>query len=101
MSAIECGWLSSSGEFILCEPYEHMAVAQELVADKVPYNVADDYLLDHGWVKIYRESYCGHKWHVDWKGFLSESQKLFLRPIFEDYENDIYAYCRECWKDEA
>lgn len=101
MSVIECGWLSSSGEFIPCEPYEHLAVAQELVDDKVPYSVADDYLLDHEWVKIYRESYCGHKWRVNWKGFLSESQKLFLRPIFEDYENDIYDYCRECWKDEA
>ena len=60
---------------------EHMAVAQELVADKVTYSVADDYLLDHGWAKIYRESFCGHKWHVNWKGFLSESQKSFLRPI--------------------
>ena len=83
MSAIECGWLSSSGEFISCEPYEHMAVAQELVADKVPYNVADDYLLDHGWVKIYRESYCGHKWHVNWKGFL-RIMRMTYTPIVEN-----------------
>lgn len=101
MSTIKCGWLSSSGEFVQCEPYEHMAVAQGLIASKALYSVADDYLLDHGWVKIYRESFNGHKWHVDWKGFLSDPQKSFLRPIFEDCENDIYAYCRYCWEIEC
>lgn len=79
MSAIRCGWLSSSGEFIECEPYEHIAIAEKLVDGKVPYMVADDYLLDHGWVKIYRESFCGHKWHINWRGFfLSERQKFFF-----------------------
>ena len=101
MSAIECGWLSSSGEFISCKPYEHMAVAQELVANKVPYSVADDYLLDHGWVKIYSGARLDHQWHIGWRGFLSDPQKSFLRPIFENPENDIDVYCRECWEDEA
>ena len=53
------------------------------LADKVPYNVADDYLLDHGWVKIYRESYCGHKWHVNWKGFL-RIMRMTYTPIVEN-----------------
>ncbi len=100
MSMIRCGWLSSSGQFIQCEPYEHIAVAQKLVNDKVPYFVADDYLLDHGWVKIYRESFFGHKWHIYWKGFLSNDQKSFLRPIFDNPENDICVFCRDCWEDE-
>jgi hypothetical protein len=100
MSAIDCGWLSPSGQFTQCEPYEHIAVAEELVDGKVPCIAADEYLLDHGWVKIYRESFCGHKWLVDWRGFLSEPQKSFLRPIFEDAQNDIYIYCRDCWEDE-
>lgn len=101
MSTIKCGWLSSSGDFIECEPYEHIVVAERLTKDKVPYFVADDYLLNHGWVKIYRESFCGHKWHVTWEGFLSEAQKNYLRPIFDDSENDIYSYCRYCWEDEV
>lgn len=100
MSAIKCGWLLSSGQFIPCKPYEHRAVAEELVNGVVPYTVADDYLLDHGCVKIYIGSFFDHKWHISWKGFLSEAQKLYLRPIFEDVQNDIDVYCRECWEDE-
>ena len=101
MSEIRCGWLLPSGEFAECEPYEHLAVARELVKDRAPYATADEYLLDHGAVKIYRESFCGHQWHVNRRGFLSEPQKRFLRPIFEDPDNDIYAYCRKEWEDEA
>ena len=69
MSVIECGWLSWSGKFTACNPYDHLAVAQELANGMALYSVADDYLLDHGYVKIYRESFCGHKWFIDWRGF--------------------------------
>ena len=31
---IRPGWLSPSGEFITCEPYEHIAVAVKLVKDQ-------------------------------------------------------------------
>ena len=100
MNIIKCGWLSSSGEFIECEPYEHMSIAEEIVGGKVPYYVADEYLLSHGWVKIYRESFCGHKWYIKWYGFLSEPQKKYLRPIFESDENEIYIGCRDDWEKE-
>lgn len=100
MSAIECGWLSWPGKFTACKPYDHLAIAEELANGMALYSVADDYLLDHGYVKIYRESFCGHKWFIAWRGFLSEAQKSYLRPIFEDAQNDIHVHCRECWENE-
>lgn len=93
MSSIDSGWLSPSGEFIQCDPYEHIATAEKLAGDKVPYFQADEYLMNHGWVKIYRGSYLDHKWHINWHGFLSEPQKSYLKPIFEDSIIDLYAYC--------
>lgn len=98
MSAIKCGWLSPYGEFTECNPYEHMSVAEKLTEGKCLYYMSDRYLLKHGWAKIYRESFCGHKWFIAWRGFLSEWQKNFLRPIFEDSNNDIDFGCKAAWE---
>lgn len=95
---LKCGWLSPSGEFIECNPYDHIAVAEEVLGSSIP--SADEQLLNSGWVKIYRESFCGHKWGVTWYKFLTDSQKSFLSPLFKDKTNDFLAYCKYEFEDE-
>lgn len=75
-------------------------MAAKLVKDQSLYCEADEYLLDHRWVKIYRGSFMDHKWHINWRKFLTEQQKIFLRPIFCDPDIDIYAYCRDDFEKE-
>ena len=100
MCKIRCGWLSPLGEFEECGSYEHLGKAIELVPDDAPWGNEDEYLLNRGWVKIYREGLFGHRWHIEWRMFLREAQKSFLRPIFENPENDIATYCIYDWERE-
>lgn len=91
------GWLSPSGELHECNAYGHLQLAYELVKGKIPRNVADQYLLEHGWVVIYRGEFFDHDWHICWTRFLSENQISFLRPIFENPINNIDSMCIENW----
>lgn len=100
MSKIDSGWLAPDGHFTKCKSQEHIATAKEIAGNNITDGRADEYLLNHGYVKIYRGSFLDHHWHIVWYYFLTDAQKSFLRQIFEDAENDIDASCIERWSSE-
>ena len=106
MNDIETGWLSPSGEFIPCEMYEHYSVAHELVCklslneETDPYIMPDDILYCNGFVKISRETFCGHSYIINWNRTLTDLQKNFLRHIFENTNNIISTSCIARWQKE-
>jgi hypothetical protein len=87
---MQTGWLAPNGDFYPCEVYDHVEVAREII-DKL--NVprdgryhSDDILWSSGWVKITRFFLGVKEQGIVWDKFLTEYQKQFLRPYFE--END-------------
>lgn len=101
---LKVGWLSPSGELVECPYFDHYSTAKRLV-NKLGYasqtNVAnDDILMEHGWVHIGISLLGVKEWAIFWEGFLTESQKNFLKPYFEDEERpmNITALCR--WEEE-
>lgn len=79
------GWLSPNGDLYECARYAHIEMAFQ-IADELNYVVqlsADETLLSKGWVHI-SISLHPQEWHIVWDRFLSETQKQFLRPYFEE-----------------
>lgn len=99
------GWLSPNGEMYTCGSYDHVSTAEELVkkykyVSTVYFSVCDDLLMERGWVYIGISSLGAHEWRIGWKKFLTESQKSFLRPYFEDSEIPVSSMSRINWENE-
>lgn len=83
MTDLQTGWLSPNGDFYPCGVYEHMSIAREILNDETA-NRADDKLTDFGFVSISISQLGNKEWRIYWKHFLTEPQKNFLKPYFED-----------------
>ena len=99
---MQTGWLAPNGDFYPCETFDHVEVAEDLV-DK--FNVqrglkyhADDILMDAGWTKITRSLLGRKEQNVFWEKFLTEYQKQFLRPYFEENDEPVSAIAIMRWE---
>lgn len=102
---MQTGWVDPAGCFYPCNTYEHYDLAVELVARIYPEIMDDKFedtiLLDHGWVQITRSQIGQKTQNIYWDKFLSESQKQFLHPYFEDNDEPISSVSRMKWKCET
>ena len=71
------GWLSPSGEFIECDPHEE------------DQRHADDFLIEHGWIRISFLLMLDTGYVFSCYKAASESQKLFLRRFLEENQESI------------
>ena len=96
---IETGWLDPAGDFYQCDVMDHHYFAECFLKDIK--NSFDDHRLDSikdpeeqlenaGWVKITRSIF-NREYSVIWgvHKTLSEYQKNYLRPIFENKDVDL------------
>ena len=85
------GWLDPTGTFFECEWGVHLHIANELVKIynyQNPNNLPnDDLLLSNGWVHITISIIGNREWSIFWEKRLTDYQKNFLKPYFE--ESDI------------
>ena len=97
----ETGWLGPDGTFVQCNTMEHIAVARNLV-EKFGYQdfdiSCDEVLMNHGWVHITISMLFGHEFHIYWAKHLTEVQKQFLRPYFEQDYMPISRTTRYDWE---
>ena len=80
------GWLSPDGDIYECEPYDHIETAAN-ICYKFGYEQSgalDDILLKHSWVHISFSFVPYRRFYIEWDKFLTEPQKSFLRPYFEN-----------------
>ncbi len=80
---LETGWLSPNGDFYPCGVYEHLSCARKILNDEYA-NRADEKLQDSGFAEITISQLGVKEWRVYWKNFLTEQQKNFLKPYFEN-----------------
>lgn len=98
------GWLGPDGIFFECHNGDHVAVADYIVErygypHSLPNAVdVDDVLLNKGWVHITVSSFFSHEWHIYWNKPLTEYQKNFLKPYFEDGEIPVSEAAKACWE---
>lgn len=105
---LNTGWLAPDGSFFECCSYDHVSTARELV-DKFGYPdivdlqriPADDNLMNHGWCYIGISSFLSHEWRVGWNKFLTENQKRFLKPYFEESDLPVNEFAVMRWKREV
>lgn len=98
---MQTGWLDPIGNFYPCKTYEHFDLAVELVAQIYPEIMDDKFedciLLDRGWVQITRSQIGQKAQSIYWKKFLTEYQKQFLRPYFEENDEPISLASKMKW----
>lgn len=87
------GWLDPTGAMIECSYLDHLQAAKDLV-DLYHYPnpdhlQADDVLLAHGWVHITRSVLGQPKYQIWWANILTEYQKYYLRPYFDENEAKV------------
>ena len=90
------GWLSPAADLIECSYMDHLAVAEDICKDHGidPSNLADNYLLEHGWVKLTMTTLGEFGWNIIFPfndlGFesrLSQAQHEFLEPLILENKN--------------
>ena len=64
------------------------------------YCLADEMLLDRGWVQISETSMRGKVYIISWHRHLTPEQVRFLRPYFESDGIRVREYMRERWEKE-
>lgn len=80
---LETGWLSPNGTFYKCGVYEHISMAYKILG--VDYTSRPDEMLQNtGYAEITISQLGTKEWRVYWKNFLTDEQKNFLKPYFED-----------------
>lgn len=80
---LQTGWLSPDGDFYPCRVYEHLSLARKILKDEYT-NRPDEKLQDSGFAEITISQLGVKEWRVYWKNFLTDQQKNFLKPYFED-----------------
>lgn len=88
--ALQTGWLAPNGDFYPCRVYEHISCARKILNDEYA-NRADEKLQDSGFAEITLSQLGVKEWKIYWKHFLTEQQKNFLKPYFED---DVFPMCK-------
>ena len=108
-SGLKTGWLSPNGELYECTSYDHTDAARKIVSvfgyspvTEQNYSwSADDILMANRWVYIGISSLGVKEWRIGWKTFLTESQKIYLKPYFEDQHIPANAVAKERYKEET
>ena len=102
-TTLKFGWLSPAGELWECCSYDHCSTARKIV-DKYGYatiqhRCADDCLMANGWAYIGTSEF-DYEYRIGWKNFLTDYQKNFLRPYFEDPTTPVNLIARQRWESE-
>lgn len=103
MNYMPTGWLAPNGTLYNCDICDHFYLASKIV--KIfDYNFNstesnEDLLLKHGWVRITRSLMSG-EYVIYWDNFLTEYQKNYLKPYFEDDTIKISKSCRLDFEEE-
>lgn len=101
--------VSSRWKLFKCHSYDHIAKAKEIV-DKLGYSYigpegkrvhADDNLMAHGWCYIGISCFMYHEWRIGWEKFLTEYQKQFLKPYFEESDLPVNDFAVMKWEQET
>ena len=99
MSDLKTGWLSPNGTFTPCGVYEHISTAYKLLG--VDYTSRpDEKLHDAGYAEITLSQLGVKEWRVYWKNFLTDEQKNFLKPYFEDEDRPAAYVSKMRWDKE-
>ena len=111
LSKLMQGWLSPSGEFTICEGYDHYEQALRIIGQMPSWlfnnpehrKGADDELLGAGWVRISISIFQRHEWVIAWdlRKYLTPEQIRFLRPYFEESEIPVSEPDLYRWKQET
>lgn len=96
---LKTGWLSPSGDFYPCAVYEHLSLARKILKNEYE-NRPDEKLHDRGFAEITISQLGTKEWRVYWKNFLTEQQKNFLKPYFEDDVFPMGSIVRTRWERE-
>lgn len=93
------GWLSPNGELIEADYMTHIYVASDICEKYYGLTnvwLADDELINRGWVHITMTTFIDHELHVIWKfgGHLTEAQKEYLKPEVESNIEWLNKSCR-------
>ena len=99
---MQTGWLSPNGDFYTCKTFDHIGLAEEII-DKFSIHRNDIYhpdkiLLDNGWVQITRSLIGRKEQNIFWENFLTEYQKNFLKPYFENNDESVSSVAIMRWK---
>ena len=99
---MQTGWLAPNGDFYKCSLYEHIDTAIEIV-EKLNMccpvrHFADKLLMDNGWVQITRSLLGVKEQSIYWDKFLTEAQKTFLRPYFEENDENVSYVSKLLWE---
>ena len=90
---MDTGWLSPSGEFIECEPRDHLSVADDIAQNLDIYDDdcnSDDVLLEFGWIRISILEFFERGFHFPFvKENASENQRLFLHDFYDKHREGI------------
>ena len=90
---MDTGWLSPSGEFIECEPRDHLSVADGIAQNLDIYDDdcnSDDVLLEFGWIRISILEFLEYGFVFYFvKDNASENQRLFLRDFYDKHREWI------------
>ena len=102
---LKTGWLSPNGELFECNCWEHDETARKLVGkfrySEIEKRHADDNLMSRGWVYIGISCFMCHEWRIGWKNFLTEPQKQFLKPYFEESDLPVGGLAPWKWQREG
>lgn len=96
---MQTGWLDTAGKFYPCETFEHIAVAEEICGTcYIAALSADDVLMNSGWVKITRSMLGMKEQNIFWEKHLTNSQIEFLRPYFEENDENVSDVSKMRWE---
>lgn len=96
---LKTGWLCPNGDFYPCETFDHISCAREIVKDDTTPR-PDEILHDCGFAEITISPVGEREWQIFWKHFLSDAQKNFLRPYFEDETRPMEYRAKMRWEQE-
>lgn len=99
---MQTGWLDPNGDFYPCEVFDHIGMAEDIVNDlglvsRTKYH-ADEILLQNGWVQITRSLLGIKEQNIFWERFLTEYQKNFLKPYFEENDEPVCGIAIMKWE---
>lgn len=102
---MQTGWLAPNGDFYPCEVFDHVGVAGDIIEKLniqrgMRYH-SDDILLSSGWAKITRSLLIVKEQNIVWDKFLTEYQKQFLRPYFEENDEPVSFTSKARWERET
>ena len=99
---MQTGWLAPNGDFYECAVFDHIEAARDIV-DKISVqrngkHHPDEILLSAGWVQITRSLLGAKEQNIFWERFLTEYQKQFLRPYFEENDEPVSSVAVMRWE---